>query len=127
MLSRRVNAYYGLIRASGPLPSAYLFADRSLPCGHWPAGPCFCLRILLIVPPSVPRRTGQSKTIGRLSVIAFARMRGARRPRLSHLNRYTWAALSRLQCSLDAAARSVASPSPTRTFTFELSFHESPQ
>ena len=37
------------------------------------------------------------------------------------------AAISRLQSSLYAAARSVARPSPTRTFTFELSSHESPR
>src|SRR5580658_5464066 len=35
--------------------------------------------------------------------------------------------LSRLQSSLYAAARTFGSPSPTRTFTFELSFHESPR
>ena len=100
--------------------------NGSLPCGRWPEGPCFQLRILLVVPPSVPRRTRRRKTIERPSVVAFARMRGARRPRLSHLNRNVWAALSRLQSSLYAAARRVACPSPTRTFTFELSFHESP-
>ncbi len=35
--------------------------------------------------------------------------------------------LSGLQSSLYAAARIVARPSPTRTFTFELSSHGSPQ
>ena len=90
-------------------------------------GPCFRLRILPPVPPSVPRQAGRPETIRRPPVIAFARMRGARRLRLSHLNRYTWAALTRLRSSLDAAARTVACPSPTRTFTFELSSHESPQ
>ena len=37
------------------------------------------------------------------------------------------AVLTRLQNSLYAAARRVARPSSTRAFTFELSFHESPQ
>lgn len=62
-----------------PLRSAYVFADRSLPRGRGPGGPCFQLRILLPVPPSVPRQTGRLKTIPRPPVIAFARMRGARR------------------------------------------------
>ena len=44
----------------------------------------------------------------------------------SHLNRNTWVVLTRLQNSLNAAARRVVCPSPTRTFTFELSFHGSP-
>ena len=57
------------------------FAGWSLPCGRWPEGPCFQLRILLIVPLPVPRRTGWPWTIRRPSVIAFARMRWARRPR----------------------------------------------
>ena len=61
MLSRRVNAYYGLIRASGPLRVAYGFAGRSLPRGRGPGGPCFTLRILPSVPPSVPRQTGRPK------------------------------------------------------------------
>jgi hypothetical protein len=58
------------------------FAGWSLPCGRWPEGPCFQLRILPVVPLPVPRRTGWPWTIRRPSVIAFARMRWARRPRL---------------------------------------------
>jgi len=80
ILSRRVIAYYGLIRASGLLPSAYDFADGSLPCGRGPEGPCFYLRILLVVLLPVPRRTGRPRTIVRPPVVAFARMRWARRP-----------------------------------------------
>jgi hypothetical protein len=45
-------------------------------------GPCFRLRILLVVPLPVPRRAGRPRTIRRPPVVAFARMRGARRPRL---------------------------------------------
>jgi len=33
------------------------FAGWSLPLGRWPEGPCFKLRILLVVPLPVPRRT----------------------------------------------------------------------
>ena len=61
----------------------------SLPRGCVPEGPCFILRILLVVPLPVPRRTGWPETIRCPSVIAFARMRRARRPRVSHLNRNT--------------------------------------
>jgi len=79
ILSRRVIAYYGLIRASDLLPSAYGFAGGSLPCGRWSEGPCFHLRILLVVLLPVPRQTGRPGTIRRPPVVAFARMRGARR------------------------------------------------
>ena len=34
MLSRRVDAYYGLIRGPGPLPPPYGFGGGSLPCGR---------------------------------------------------------------------------------------------
>jgi len=67
-----------LLTRSGGL---MLFARRSLPHGRGPGGPCFHLRILPFVPPSVPRQTGRPKTIVRPPVIAFARMRGARRLR----------------------------------------------
>jgi hypothetical protein len=65
----------------------------SLPCGCWSEGPCFYLRILRVVPPSVPRRTGRPATIVRPPVLALARMRGARRPRYSHFNRNMWVPL----------------------------------
>jgi hypothetical protein len=80
MLSRRVNAYYGLIRASGAAPVGLFFSPAGLCLAA--AGqkvPAFSLRILLFVPPSVPRQTGRPRTIVRPPVIAFARMRGARR------------------------------------------------
>ena len=50
--------------------------------GRGPGGPCFHLRILPSVPPSVPRQTGRPRTIRRPPVLAFARMRGARRLRV---------------------------------------------
>jgi len=50
----------------------------------------------------------------------------ARHPN-AHASRFARGRVTRLQSSLDAAARTVAGPSSTRAFTFELSFHESPQ
>lgn len=67
-----------LLARSGRL---IIFAGRSLPYGCGTEGPCFHLRILLPVPPSVPRQTGRPRTIVRPPVLAFARMRGARRLR----------------------------------------------
>ena len=34
VLSRRVDAYYGLIRGPGPLPTPYGFGGGSVPCGR---------------------------------------------------------------------------------------------
>jgi hypothetical protein len=58
--------------------------------------------------------------------VAFAKSVQARRPRC-HASRFTHGRITGPQSSLDAAARRVACPSSTRAFTFELSFHESPQ
>jgi hypothetical protein len=57
---------------------------------------------------------------------AFAVSVQARHPKC-HASRFTHGSVTRLQNSLYAAARRVARPSSTRAFTFELSFHESPQ
>jgi hypothetical protein len=63
MLSRRVIAYYGLIRNSQPLPSIYVLYNGSLPYGLVWAGierlPNLLRMSLSSVPPSVPRRTGR--------------------------------------------------------------------
>jgi hypothetical protein len=56
MLSRRVIAYYGLIRASQPLLRTYVFVSRSLPGGQGREVPHFYLRVLHSVPPPLPRR-----------------------------------------------------------------------
>ena len=103
-----------------------VFADRSLPRGRGPEGPCFQLanpsvRAAFRTP--AVRAAQDDCTSARDSLRPNARGSASA---TSHLNRYTWAALTRLRSSLDAAARTVACPSPTRTFTFELSFHESP-
>ena len=56
---------------------------------------------------------------------AFAISVSARHPK-SHASRFTRGRVTRLQSSLNVAARTVACPSSTRAFTFELSSHESP-
>jgi len=62
MLSRRLFAYYDLIRASLPLPPVYGLSSGSLPFGLFWAGekkvPNLSCLSLPIVPSSVPRRLG---------------------------------------------------------------------
>jgi hypothetical protein len=57
---------------------------------------------------------------------ALAIFATARHPNV-HASRFTRGRVTRLQSSLDVAARRVARPSSTRAFTFELSSHESPR
>ena len=62
MLSRRIIAYYSLIRASRPLPLVYVLSSRSLPyglvwAGHEKVPNLSCLSFPT-VPSSVPRRLG---------------------------------------------------------------------
>jgi len=61
----------------------------------------------------------------RAPIVAFALFAWARHPHI-HTSRFTCGRVTGLQSSLNAAARGVACPSPTRTFTIELSLHESP-
>ena len=60
MLSRRISAYYDLIRASLPLPPVYVLSSGSLPIGLLRAGkekvPNLSRSSFPIVPSSVPRR-----------------------------------------------------------------------
>jgi hypothetical protein len=60
MLSRRITAYYDLIRASLLLPPVYVLSSGSLPVGLLRAGdekvPNLCCLSFPIVPSSVPRR-----------------------------------------------------------------------
>jgi len=124
MLSRRIIAYYGLIRASRPHPLAYFLR----PCGQLRdrEGPQFTLCVFSFVPSSVPRRTWRlHSTVPSPSTIAFAISAVARRP-LIHARWFTRGCVTRLQSSLYATARRMACPSPARTFTFELSPPESP-
>jgi len=58
MLSRRVLAYYGLIRGSGPLPAVSLVSAGSLPVGRGPERPQFTPLVPLSVPSSLPGGSG---------------------------------------------------------------------
>ncbi len=62
MLSRRIIAYYDLMRASLPLPPVYVLSSGSLPVGLLRAGdekvPNLSCLSFPIVPSSVPRRLG---------------------------------------------------------------------
>ena len=92
MLSRRVNAYYGLIRASRSLLPVYVLYGRSLPYGLVWAGferfPNFLYASFPSVPPSVPRRIVRLPlTVASPYVLAFASSTLARHPR-AHANRF---------------------------------------
>ena len=97
------------------------------PCMGWyPELPHFTLRVCPCVPPSVPRRSGWLLvTVTSPSTLAFTNSIMARLP-LSHAVGSRVGRVTRLQSSLYAAARRLARPSPTRTFTFELSPPKSP-
>ena len=89
--------------------------------------PQFAPRIYNSVPSSVPRRSCRVHlVISSPTVIAFAIFAVARQPHPtragSHVGRVT-----RLQSSLYATARSLASPAPARTFTLKLSPDGSPR
>jgi hypothetical protein len=62
VIAYRVIAYYGLIRASCPLPPVYVLSSGSLPVGLLRAGdkkvPNLSCLSFPIVPSSVPRRLG---------------------------------------------------------------------
>ncbi len=93
MLSRRVIAYYGLIRNSRPLPSIYGLYDGSLPYGLVWAGierlPNLLRMSFPSVPPSVPRRAKWLHTaVTSPSVIAFAQSAQTRHPQ-PHARRFS--------------------------------------
>jgi len=123
MLSGRVIAYYGLIRASGRHRLAY-WSSSSRPLER-PEGPNFYLPVRDSVPPALPRRTGRWVGCSRPA-------RGSLRLHLTgsasaiQASRFTPGSVTGLHSSLNAAARNLARPAPTRAFTFELSSHESP-
>lgn len=83
--------------------------------------PQFTLYIFLSVPSSVPRRTIRLLMIVpspyALVFTTFAKVRHSH----CHHHRFPDGRVTRLQYSLNATARRVARPSPTRAFTHELS------
>ena len=125
-MSHPLERYYGLICASSRLSPIYVLDGESLPNGWRREGPHFQLRVCLSVPPSVPRWTERVQlAVSSPLVQAFAISGLARHPH-PRARRFSHGSVSRLQSSLHAAARQVARPSPTRTFTLELSPPESP-
>lgn len=131
MLSRRITAYYDLIRASLLLPPVYVLSSGSLPVGLLRAGdekvPNLSCLSFPIVPSSVPRRLSDCNRLllhrslwpspslhkvgVRVSTLAGP-MRGLRNE----------AATVRFMLRPDG----IASPTPARAFTFELSPPGSP-
>ena len=116
VLSRRVVAYYGLIRGSRSLSSTYGFR-------RW----VFALRprlgdsLLYSACPSV--RAVCRTPADRAVLTAWSSARGSLRPfvrgsasAVSHASRLTRGVLTRLHSSLYAAARTVAGPAPTQDF-----------
>ena len=129
MLSHRIIAYYDLIRASYPLPPVYVLSGRSLPIGLLRAGdkkvPNLSCLSFPIVPSSVPRRLGDCLRLllhRPLWPSPSSHKVGAR---LSSLGRFL-RGVTRLQSSLYATANGIASPTPARASTFELSPPGSP-
>jgi len=100
--------------------SKWVFALR-YSLGWSREAPHFTLRICAYVPPSIPRQIERLFTAiaspFTLAFIVFAAIRHL----YCHANRFMRGGVTRLQSSLYAAARRLACPSPTRTFTVELS------
>ena len=89
--------------------------------------PQFAPCIYNAVPSSVPRRSCRVHlVVSSPAVIAFAISALTRQPHPTRAGSSV-GCVTRLQSSLNATARSLASPSPARTFTIELSPDGSPQ
>jgi len=89
--------------------------------------PQFAPRTCDTVPSPVPRRSRQvHMVVSSLTVLAFAVSALARQPHPTHAGSHV-GCVTRLQSSLHATARCLASSSPARTFTIELSPDGSPQ
>jgi hypothetical protein len=89
--------------------------------------PQFTPRICDSVPSSVPRRSCRvHSAVTSSTIIAFALSAQARQPQI-HARRFSRGCVTRLRSSLYATALNLASPSPARTFTTELSPDGSPR
>ncbi len=89
--------------------------------------PQFAPRICNSVPSSVPRRPCRVHlVVSSPTMITFAIFAQARQPHSTHAGSHVHL-ITRLQSSRYATARSLASPSPARTFTTELSPDGSPR
>jgi hypothetical protein len=131
LLSHRVVAYYGLIRASRPHPPVYVLDGGSSPFGPVRAGNerfpnLLCLSVFS-VPPSLPRQTGRLPlAITSSPTLAFPQFAQGRHL-LCHALRSRHGLRSR-GCKVRLMLRpgEIASPAPARAFTFELSPPKSP-
>jgi len=89
--------------------------------------PQFAPRIYDLVPSSVPRRSCRvHMVVSSTTVLAFAISALARQPHPIHAGSHV-GCVTRLQSSLHATARSLASSSPARTFTIKLPPDGSPR
>ena len=98
----------------------------SLPSGLGTGGrrelPQFAPHVCTPVPPSVPRWTDRLQlAVASPVVLAFVTFQLTRHPLSPCKSRFTHGRLTRLQSSLDATARRIACPTPTKAFTTELS------
>jgi hypothetical protein len=104
----------------------WIFALRPR-MGWYRSIPQFAPRICNSVPSSVPRRSCRvHMVVSSPTVIAFAISAVARQPHPTHAGSHV-GCVTRLRSSRYATARSLASPSPARTFTIELSPDGSPR
>jgi hypothetical protein len=125
MLSRRVNAYYGLIRGSRPLPPTYalrrpVFASRPRPGDSLLSSACPSVRAVCRTPANRVVRSASKST--RNSLRPFVRGSASAVP--------TQKVGSRVVVYRGCTVRLMLRPGPSlalhrhRTFTFELSSHE---
>ena len=122
MLSPQVNAYYGLIRNSQPLPSIYELYDGSLSYGLVWTGierlPNLLRVTLSSVPPYVPRRTKRlHSTVASSLILAFAPLAQARHPQSCHAGSKA-GRVTRLQSSLKCYGPDDCSPFTGKDFYF---------
>ena len=128
LLSRRVIAYYGLIRASRGLLSPYDFDDRSLPRGQSREVPQFTPRV------SSLRAISCAPADQAVACDChFTARAGLRHLCIDSASAVPRAPVPARLCneaessSLSLRPDGIASPAPARTFTFELSPPESPR
>ena len=126
MLSRRVIAYYGLIRASRVLPSTYLFVDGSsypwdLSGRDARGSPIYSLFLYLRAALRTPVNRMAASGCASPFALAFVASIRTRHPQSSRIIGSGVGSVTRLQGSFYTAARRLARSSPTRAFTLELS------
>lgn len=126
ILSRQVIAYYDLIRGSGPLPPIsdlcrYTAGLRRKAKAHSVPN-LLCASFL---PCRLPYPGGRAVSdCSQSARTGLRHVRSGSAPAIpTQKSVHAWLTISRQQSSLHATARKFARPTPTRAFTFELSFH----